>query len=132
MEQTICVIDDDEIYQMIMSKIICRTGLFREKQTYCSASEALQDFKDPDRILPTVIFLDINMPRIDGWNFIEQMREIRPDFALETRIYIVTSSIANSDIEKAGFYNEIEGFISKPVSIEKIQEIAKANGIKRI
>ncbi|MDT0643390.1 response regulator [Zunongwangia sp. F363] len=123
---SIGVIDDDDIYQMIMHKLICRTGLFKEKKKYCSAVMALEDFQDFNKALPDIILLDINMPEVDGWQFIERMRKLRPGFSTETRIYVVTSSIASSDVEKARTYEEIFEFLSKPLSVAKLKEIGEA------
>ncbi|WP_373057814.1 response regulator [Zunongwangia sp. H14] len=130
-KRSICVIDDDEIYQMIMHKVIGRVGFFDEKKRYCSAVSALQDFQDLEKPLPDVILLDINMPEVDGWQFIENMRKLRPGFTEETRIYLVTSSIAHSDIEKTRTYQEIHEFVSKPVSMAKLKEIGESLFIKK-
>jgi CheY-like chemotaxis protein len=127
--KSICVIDDDEIYQLIIKKVIDRTGLFAVKTCYLSAGEALEMFSLPAIPLPDMILLDINMPGMDGWQFIENLSKSRPGFMHETKIYIVTSSIANSDRVKADSYKEISGFMSKPVSVERLKAIAetKAN-----
>lgn len=123
MKMSICIIDDDMIYQMIIRKIIEKTSEFDVVKFYDDGIYALNDFKDPNVILPELILLDINMPQMDGWQFLEGLIELRPNFENETLIYIVTSSIAHSDREKAASYKEISGFLSKPISVEKIKEI---------
>lgn len=124
MKRDICVIDDDAIYQLIIGKVIERTAEFDAVCYYNDALEAIEEFKDPNAILPELILLDINMPLMDGWQFLDQLILQRPNFVNETVIYVVTSSIALSDREKALSYKEVAGFLSKPLSVEKLKEIA--------
>ncbi|SDS01539.1 Response regulator receiver domain-containing protein [Gillisia sp. Hel1_33_143] len=125
MKKDICVIDDDMIYQLIIKKMINRSSAFGEIVVYSRADIALDYFKNSEVSLPTVILLDINMPEMDGWQFLEALKEYRPQFAEETKIYIVTSSIATSDKSKANAIPEISGFLSKPVSIAKLRELGE-------
>jgi CheY-like chemotaxis protein len=124
MKESICVIDDDQIYQLIIRKVVERTGKFDRIQFYNDGVNALEDFKNPTTILPEIILLDINMPQMDGWQFLDTLIAHRPNFHQETIIYIVTSSIAHSDRDKAKSYKEVSGFLSKPLSVEKLKEIA--------
>lgn len=124
MKRDICIIDDDMIYQLIISKVIEHTGEF-DSICFCDdALEAVEKFKSSETILPGMILLDINMPQMDGWQFLDSLILLRPNFVNETVIYIVTSSIALADREKALSYKEVSGFLSKPLSVEKLKEIA--------
>ncbi len=123
MNKEICVIDDDHIYQLIIEKIIRRAAIFGKSTAYKNAAHAFQQFKDPEFALPHLILLDINMPIMDGWEFITQLSSCRPNLKDETKIYIVSSSIATADKLKAASFKEISGFLSKPVSVQKLQEI---------
>lgn len=123
MKGSICVIDDDMIYQMIVKKIIERTEEFDTIKFYDDAVYALADFKDPEIMLPEMILLDINMPQMDGWQFLEGLQALRPNFKNETIIYIVTSSIAHSDREKANSIEEVSGFLSKPLSVDHLKKL---------
>ncbi|MCH4821970.1 response regulator [Gramella lutea] len=126
MIKSVWVIDDDEIYQMIIKKLIGRSQAFDEEHYYKCVLDVFKDLESPDFQLPDVIFLDINMPQMDGWQFIERLRELCPDLSAKCNIYIVSSSIAYSDKERAKKYPEISNFLSKPVSVEVITEIAEA------
>ena len=125
MRKEICVIDDDLIYQMIIKKMIHRTDVYNEVVIYSRADKALKRFKNPDTKLSDLILLDINMPEMDGWQFLVELKKQRPNYAAETKIYIVTSSIASSDKSKAKSIPEISGFLSKPISVEKLKELGE-------
>jgi len=124
MKESICIIDDDQIYQLIVRKVVERTGEFESFCFYKNGLEAFEDFKSPDYKLPEIILLDINMPQMDGWQFLDSLIAHRPNFYQETIIYVVTSSIAHSDRDKAKSYKEVSGFLSKPLSVEKLKELA--------
>ncbi len=124
MKESICVIDDDQIYQLIIKKVVEQTGDFDSICFYNDGIEAFEDFKSLEKSLPEIILLDINMPKMDGWQFLDNLKVHRPNFHQKTIIYIVTSSIANSDRDKAKSYKEVSGFLSKPLSVEKLKQIA--------
>ena len=71
---------------------------------------------------PEVIFLDINMPVMDGWNFLENFANQVPLHAY-TNIYMVTSSIDPADQEKVKKYPAVKVFITKPFSVESLEQI---------
>ena len=124
MRESICVIDDDQIYQLIIKKVVERTEEFESVCFYSDGLDACEDFKSPKYELPEIILLDINMPQMDGWQFLDCLISSKPDFDKETAIYIVSSSIAYSDRTKAESYTQVSGFLSKPLSVEKLKEIA--------
>lgn len=124
MNKDICVIDDDKIYQLIIRKMVERTEEFDAIYFFEDGIEAFESFKSIETPLPKFILLDINMPLMDGWQFLDTLIFHRPNLLQETIIYIVTSSIAHSDREKAATYKEVSGFLSKPLSLEKLRKIA--------
>jgi len=74
------------------------------------AMDTLRDHPDVD-----VILSDINMPVMDGWEFMEQFVKVKKQFTKPITIYIASSSIAKQDIEKSQTYSEISGYIVKPI-----------------
>lgn len=125
-KKKICIIDDDPIYQLVTKKIIEKSGYFPVVNSFTSGLEAIAYFKNAG-LLPEVILLDIEMPIMDGWDFLNEITIIRQQFNAHTNIYIVSSSIAKEDKEKALTYDCIKGFISKPITISKIEKIANTD-----
>jgi CheY-like chemotaxis protein len=123
--KSICIIDDDPIYQLITKKIIEKNNLFSDRLSFTDGSEAL-DFFEEEKKIPDILLLDIEMPGMDGWDFLDEFCNLKKSFGKDINIYIISSSIANEDIEKAKTYNCITGFISKPINLEKLKKIANA------
>ena len=126
-KKTIWVIDDDPIYQIIINKTIQRFGLFSAISTFKNgkiALDALLQLLDNDTALPDIILLDINMPVMDGWEFMEELGLIKPKFMKQIVVYIVSSSIAVEDKNKSMSYENILGYLSKPITVDDLILIA--------
>ena len=122
----ICLIDDDRIYQFAARKIIEATGLANNVMTFSNGREALQHLQtnaDSSTDLPDVIFLDINMPVMNGWQFLDAFKSIGPKLSKPVTIYMVSSSVDEYDINKSRDYNEVTDYIIKPVHREKFKEV---------
>ena len=123
--KTVMLIDDEYIDQMMYTRLIERTGLVEKIISHTYAEEALAFLKSPDSPRPDVIFLDINMPRMNGFEFLETaVVELGPDFA-EMIVVMLTTSLNPSDREHAERYAVVKDFISKPLTEEHLQKIAK-------
>lgn len=86
--------------------------------------EALKYLKSVENVmLPEVLFLDINMPMLDGWEFMEALEEL--NIGDKMNIYITSSSINPLDLEKAEKSPFIKGFISKPISPDKLKKVVE-------
>ncbi len=70
--------------------------------------------------IPEVIFLDLNMPEMDGWDFIDAFKKLNLS---DTKVVILTSSISANDKNKAHSYSEISAYIAKPLSPEVLEEV---------
>ena len=73
----------------------------------------------------TILFLDINMPGMDGWEFLEEYEKFSDDLKKQISIYMLSSSVDHRDKNKADAYKDVKGFISKPLTVETIILIAK-------
>jgi len=123
MSNKIAVIDDDEVYQTIISRYIKKLGTFPIAEYHQYPKEALNYYCKNRENLPSIMLLDINMPLLDGWQFLEALQAQFPDVYECTKIYIVTSSIATSDMDRFEFFPGLAGFLTKPLNVEKLKEI---------
>lgn len=126
-KKIIWVIDDDAIYQIIVNKIIQRSEMFSAVSSFKNgriAIDALQETLDKDTALPDIILLDINMPIMDGWEFMEEMALMKSKFNKQITVYIVSSSISIEDKNRSKTYPDILGYLSKPVTINDLVLIA--------
>lgn len=123
MSKVICIIDDDPIYQFLINKIIGNSEADHEVMFFKNGKEALDYFTlDLNKNLPEIILLDLEMPVMDGWDFLKELDKLQID---KPDIYIVSSSISHEDREKVKLFPKIKGHFSKPINSNKIQEITK-------
>lgn len=118
------IIDDDPIHQRIAQIMISKHDLYDELVSYTEAEKALDFLKinlDNHESLPDVILLDLNMPVVDGWDFLAAFESIRKDLKKDIRIFIVTSSVDEKDKLRSQAFSTVKGFISKPLSPEIIR-----------
>jgi CheY-like chemotaxis protein len=135
--KVLCV-DDDTISLTISQLLLKRTGFASEVDTAIDGSEALEYFEnlftndsDPVGNAPELILLDINMPVMNGWEFLQ---EYNPRYAaklVNTHIIILSSTIDPEDFALAKQYPVVMQFISKPLSIENLEELKSAPFMKQ-
>jgi CheY-like chemotaxis protein len=126
-KKTIWVIDDDAIYQIIVNKIIQKSEIFSTVSSFKNGKEAIDAVTNSlnnVESLPDIILLDINMPIMDGWEFMEELEILKSSITKKIIVYIVSSSIAIEDKNKSKTYPYILGYLSKPVNINDLLLIA--------
>ncbi|RCW92790.1 response regulator [Winogradskyella arenosi] len=122
----ICVIDDDDIYQFTITKILSSIKMNKKILLFSDGEEALDFMIDnlySDSELPDVIFLDINMPIMDGFQFMEEYVKLKPKLNKEITIYMVSSSVDPVDIAKAKSISDISDYIIKPIKVKQLKAI---------
>lgn len=122
--KSVCLIDDDPIFLMLAKRLISLNKfsdvIFEYKDGY-EAYLALKQMHDQGEQMPDVIFLDINMPIWDGWDFLDEIVKLELQHIFE--IYLVSSSTSPYDREKAESYPSIKRFLTKPLEIEDLKSI---------
>ena len=119
-----CIIDDDHIYVYGAKRALLKTNFCNEVVVYSNGLEALAQLKlmqETHEKLPEIIFLDINMPILDGWPFLDEFLYL--ESSKKPIIYIVTSSENPVDIEKANQYDMKKNYIVKPISVKKLTSL---------
>ncbi|GHC59481.1 response regulator [Ulvibacter litoralis] len=117
-QYNICVIDDDNIYQYTISKTIKAYNLAKDILVFSDGEEALDFFirnLDHSENLPDIVLLDINMPIMDGFQFMEEYIKIKPKVGKKILIYMVSSSVDSKDIERAKRISGVSDYIIKPI-----------------
>ena len=122
------IVDDDKIYTFLVERTIEQTNLVDLIKVFGNGLDAIDFLKknadNPDS-LPEIILLDLSMPVMDGWEFIEEYMLLSPKLGRMITIYIVSSSISPHDIAKAKSISSVTDFIIKPISKENLIEIFK-------
>ncbi|MDT0650736.1 response regulator [Autumnicola edwardsiae] len=119
-----CIIDDDPIFVFGAKKIMQFADFCNSFMVYHNGEEAINGLKSiilAKEKLPDIILLDLNMPIMDGWQFLDEFTQIPTEH--EITIYIVTSSIDPEDINRAKSYNRVTNYLVKPISIEGLRKI---------
>ncbi len=114
------LIDDDEINNFINRKLLSRYDDNLGIVDFVGAREALNHLRNPGDSLPDFILLDINMPEMNGWEFIAEFAKLNLN---HTRVIVLTSSIDGRDEERARSLAEVKGYFIKPLDNSKIEEI---------
>jgi len=111
------LIDDDPLNNLINKKLIARVLPDAVVTDDVNAKEALEKIRN--EFNPDVILLDLNMPGMNGWEFLEHFQKL----GKEITIYILTSSIDSADYRKAEKYKSVKKYIEKPLNGSKISTL---------
>ena len=114
---TIVLIDDDPISTFVTEKLISKN--VKEPCKFFKYQSAKKALEEIDSINPHYLFLDLNMPEMTGWDFLDCFRPSGSD----AQIYILSSSVDERDISKASQYQIVKDYLSKPLIKKYIKHI---------
>ncbi|WP_448529353.1 response regulator [Raineya sp.] len=112
------VIDDDRINNMVCESVIKKLHEQNQVISFLRAEDALSYLKNNLNPKPDIIFLDINMPEMDGWEFLDNYLKLNG--GNNAQIFMLSSSINQSDFDKAKKYVQVLDYIVKPFSKDKL------------
>lgn len=120
--ETVMIIDDNNIDLYISSRLMMKNDFANTILEYSSAEEAIKYLKT-GKLLPEIIFVDIYMPIMSGFEFVDAFQSLPADFKQSCRIFVISSTIDNTDIDWAKSNANIAGFREKPVDRAFLEEI---------
>lgn len=121
MEQPLIFVIDDEKSYNVLSTIMLKEAGFTNIQSFLCPVEALSQIRErceKSEELPHLILLDINMPKISAWQFLDEYRQIDTDRRNEMNIFLCSGSDHHTDKTKATQYPEVHGMLSKPLGFD--------------
>lgn len=120
------IIDDDPMSSFYIKRLAELGELAHIISIYSKAQGAvdyLLHHKKSNSHLPDVILLDIYMPELDGWGFLQKFKNIQDQLIKKIDIYIISSSNHPTDVEQAQTIKEVKGYFVKPVTMESLKVI---------
>jgi len=133
MIKSFCIIDDNAIDVYQVSRVVKKSGLVEKFYSFVDGQEALDHFinledsqkKFDGYFPPNVILLDINMPRLDGFEFLEQYSKLPNEVKGGLLIMMFTSSDQQKDKQRASQFPEVKDFLIKPFNEKQLDKIVK-------
>lgn len=124
----VLLVDDDEDANFFQEKLIKKAGFAQTVDIACNGAEALQYLEDAvagKHPLPEIIFLDLNMPKMNGWKFLEKYNLYSEEIKSKIVLIVLTSSVNPDDAQRANNTPQVKGYKNKFLNIEQLSEILK-------
>ena len=131
---TIMLIDDNEIDNLINQKIIESSNICKHIFTHTSGKSAIEFLKNMEKlasrvenVLPEIIFLDIDMPLMDGFQFLDEFNKLANETKKYCHIVMLTSSINPQDMNKSKKYDYVKKYVNKPLTQDSLKKLEVMN-----
>jgi CheY-like chemotaxis protein len=124
------LIDDNEIDNLINQKMIEAASITQNIYTHTGAKSAIEFLRNmeqldvAEKVLPDVIFLDIDMPLMDGFQFLDEFEKLSNNTKNKCKIVMLTSSINPQDFNRSKKYDNVKLYLNKPLSHDSIQQLS--------
>ena len=125
--KTICIVDDDEIYTFTIDRVLARAEIAENIIFFPDGKKAIDFIKmnvGNGDALPDIVLLDINMPVMNGWAFLEEYATIVNQLKKKIIIYLASSSIAEEDFARARKNKLVTDYLVKPITVDQLAIIS--------
>ena len=127
---TVMLIDDNDVDNFINRRIIENQQFSDRIYVHTSSKSALEFLKNfeqlpdfPEYLIPSILFLDISMPVMDGYAFMSEFTKINPDFRSKIRVIVLTSSTNSSEKENFMKIEGVSDYFNKPLTVEHLNQL---------
>lgn len=129
----VMLIDDNEIDNLINQKIIESSNICNHIFTHTGGKGAIEFLRNAEKIaeaagnkglMPEIIFLDIDMPLMDGFQFLDEFENLSENIRNHCKIVMLTSSINSKDVKKSKRYGNVKEYINKPLTKESLKALS--------
>lgn len=133
--QEVFLVDDDAIVRMVATKILKSIDFSNTISSFENGELAIKEItgrfarSESSGDEKVLLLLDINMPVLDAWGFLDEFTKLRPDIKKHFLIAIITSSIDTNDRIKAFSYPEVLDYITKPLSVKYLTDFLTRHGL---
>jgi response regulator RpfG family c-di-GMP phosphodiesterase len=125
--KNICIIDDDKIYTFGIKKIIKKYIPHNNVSSFENGKQALDSIQknyEDNQELPDLILLDIDMPEMNGWEFLNEFEPVRAKTEKKVDVFVISSRIKDEDkLFRVEWDEKVSDFIQKPVEIETLKNL---------
>jgi CheY-like chemotaxis protein len=118
------ILDDNALDHMILEKMLSKLNTSDDIVHYYHGSELIKMIeKNEDATFPDILFLDLHMPGMDGWQVLKQLNRLNKNMHKIISVYVLSSSVNPVDINKTKRYDFVKDYLFKPISYEKLEKI---------
>lgn len=130
MFKKVFIVDDDEVSVFLAEAMLTADNFAQEYHTFLHAPEALDLMlttlqENSKEALPDILFVDLNMPFLSGWDFMRALAPHAAQLQEQCRVYILTSSVDADEMKRAQKFSFLTGFLQKPLEEETIVTLLK-------
>lgn len=122
--ENVCIIDDDHIFVYGAKRLMQEISFCDNILVYDNGQEAidgLQLLREQGKTFPSIIFLDLNMPILNGWDFLDDILNTSHHELMNTAVYIISSSVDPRDLVRIKDYSVVKNYILKPITAEDLE-----------